>query len=217
MTLPLPSGLTSASLVDAMGRRHTHRCHVLPLISPDPTRVLFGPAATISFLPYRDDEAAGARGFAALFYEAVGTEPEGKVLVLSSGGYPDVSHGGGTKLSRLHNNHLAGLVADGRLRDFGELAAFSFATWCRGEALRWGGDVVVPSAADVPVELGGVTVFPGDYVYADSAGAVVIPAASVVPVLRDAAEIERADRTFSERIRHEDREQVAEAGQDLGR
>jgi regulator of RNase E activity RraA len=212
LPLPLPPGLSCASLVDAMGHRHTHRCHIVALTSPDPTRVLFGPAATIAFLPYRDDQAAAARGFAALFYEAVGTEPSGKVLVLSSGGYPDVSHAGGTKLSRLRNNDLGGLVADGRLRDFSELAAFPFATWCRGEAVRWGGDVVAPVAADVPVEVGGVTVCPGDYVYADSAGAVVIPAASVVPVLQEAAEIERADRTAVEQIRHEDPDEARDVG-----
>lgn len=212
MTLPLPPGLSCASLVDAMGRRHAHRCHVTSLTSPDPARMLFGPAATVAFLPYRDDRAAAERGFAALFYEAVGPEPSGKILVLSSGGYPDVSHAGATKLSRVRNHHLGGIVADGRLRDFEELAAFPVATWCRGEDVRWGGDIVTPVAADVPVEVGGVTVCPGDYVYADSAGVVVIPAASVVPVLQEAAEIERADRRASERIRHEDQGEARDLG-----
>src|SRR3546814_2596319 len=76
----------------------------------------------------------------------------GKVLVLSSGGYPDASLGGGTKLSRLEHQGLAGVLADGRLRDFDELREHPFSTWCRGEATRWGGDTVMPFAANVAVE-----------------------------------------------------------------
>ena len=124
------------------------------------------------------------------------------MLVLSSGGYPDVSHGGGTKLSRLHNHGLAGVLADGRLRDFDELARYGFATWCTGEATRWGGDTVTPCAANTVVEVGEVTVMPGDC--ADRAGAVVIPPASLPDVLAEARRLEDEDRGFRSQIRDED-------------
>src|SRR5262249_11701295 len=159
--------LGCAALVDAMGRIHTHRAHILALASPDPTRPLFGPAITIAYLPYRDDLAQNQLGFAELFYEAIGQDPSGRVLVLSSGGYPDASHGGSTKLSRVHNNRLAGVLTDGRLRDFDELGRYDVAIWCRGEATRWGGETVMPYAANIAVEVGGVLIAPGDYVYAD--------------------------------------------------
>ncbi|QYG93236.1 RraA family protein [Iamia sp. SCSIO 61187] len=191
-----------ASLVDAMGRRHGHRAHLLPMVSPDPGRPLVGPAATITFLPYRDD-VEDPPDFAELFYRAVGPQPEGKVLVLSSGGHPDVSHGGGTKLSRVHNHGLAGVASDGRLRDFAELARFDFATWCRGEATRWGGDTVMPHAAGQPVAFAGVCVVPGDYVYLDDSGGVVIPAADVAEVLAEAHRIEVEDSRSTDHIRAE--------------
>ena len=44
-------GLKCADLVDAMGRLHRHRCHILDLVTPTPGRVLFGPAVTISYFP----------------------------------------------------------------------------------------------------------------------------------------------------------------------
>ncbi|MGW4568969.1 RraA family protein [Streptomyces sp. NPDC004561] len=194
----------SASLVDAMGRVHGHRADILDLVSPDPSRVMFGPAVTVAYLPYRDDLPEKDLGFATLFYRAVGDAPVGKVVVLSSGGYPDSSHGGGTKLSRLHNHRVAGVLADGRLRDFAQLADYGFATWCRGQATRWGGDTVMPFAANTAVEIGGVCVMPGDYVYADSAGAVVIPASSVRRVLEEAARVEDEDERTAELIRTED-------------
>lgn len=193
--------LGCAALVDAMGRIHPHRAHILPLASPDPSRPLFGPAATIAYLPYRDDRPQ--TDFAHFFYQAVGPEPQGRVLVLSSGGYPDASHGGGIKLSRGEHHHIAGVLADGRLRDFAQLAGYGFSTWCRGEATRWGGSTVMPYAAEVAVEIAGVTVIPGDYVFADTAGAVVIPADSIDRVLAEARTVDAEDTQAVEQVRSE--------------
>ncbi|WP_218002748.1 RraA family protein [Nocardia brevicatena] len=190
-------------MVDAMGRVHRHRAHILALKSPEPRRTMFGPAATIAFMPYRDDVPQANLGFGELFYEALGQQPIGQVLVLSSGGYPDVSHGGGTKLGRVEYHRLAGVLADGRLRDFEQLRSYDFATWCRGEATRWGGDTVMPYAANIAVEIDGVTVTPGDLVYADVAGAVVIPADSLSRVLDEADTVEREDVEAAARIRDE--------------
>jgi regulator of RNase E activity RraA len=192
-----------ASLVDAMGRIHSHRAHILSLISPAPRR-LFGPVATIAYLPYRDDLPQTELGFGALFHQALGESAAGTVLVLSSGGYPDASHGGGMKLSRLQNGGAAGVLADGRLRDFNQLAGYTFATWCRGEATRWGGDTVMPYAANVPVEIDGVSVIPGDYLYADTSGAVVIPQTSLQRVIDEALRVEAEDARSVEEIATEE-------------
>jgi regulator of RNase E activity RraA len=192
--------VSCASLVDAMGRLYDHRAHLLPLVGPNPGRQLFGPAATISFLPYRSDLEAPP-DFADVFHRAVGSEGEGRVLVLSSGGHPDTSLGGGTKLLRAQIHRLAGVVSDGRLRDFAQLAGYDFATWCRGEATRWGGDTVMPYAAGQPVVLGGACVMPGDYVYVDASGGVVIPATGVSRVFDEALRIEAEDARFAEDIR----------------
>jgi 4-hydroxy-4-methyl-2-oxoglutarate aldolase len=197
--------LRCADLVDAMGRFHRHRCHVLDLVSPTHGRVLFGPAATISYYPSCSVALDPQRyNFANLFYEAVGDRPAGKVLVLASNGYTNTSMGGGTKLFRLQAHGLAGVFTDGRLRDFAELAAYDFAAYCSGEATHWGGDVVTPFQANVPVVVGGVGVMPGQYVYADAAGAVVIPEGEVDDVLAEALKIEAGDEAFRAAIAAED-------------
>ena len=188
-----------ASLVDAMGRVHGHRAHILSLVSPAPRR-LFGPVATIAYLPYRDDLPQTELGFGPLCHEALDNSPPGTVLVLSSGGYPDASHGGGTKLSRLQHSGAAGVLADGRLRDFDQLGNYAFVTWCRGQATRWGGDTVMPFAANVAVEIGGVSVIPGDYMYADASGAVVIPQASLKRVIDEALTVEADDAKMLKEI-----------------
>lgn len=195
--------LGCANLVDAMGRIHRHRAHILALTSPDPSRALFGPAVTMGYVPYRDDLSRDGAGFGEFFYRAVGHSPAGRVLVLSSGGYPEASHGGGTKLSRVRNHGLAGVLADGRLRDFDDLRGYGFAAWCRGEATHWGGDTTMPYAANATVEVAGVCVTPGDYVYADAAGAVVIPRGSVDRVLAEARTVDAEDHEAMARIREE--------------
>ncbi len=198
------AGLKCADLVDAMGRMHRHRCHILDLVSPTPGRILFGRAVTISYFPScsaaLDPEH---HNFANLFYEAVGDDPAGKVIVLASNGHADTSMGGGTKLLRLHQHGCAGVLTDGRLRDFDELARYDFAAYCSGEATRWGGDHVTPFQANVPVVVDRVTVMPGHYVFADSSGAVAIPDIQIDEVLAEARKVEAADAAARARIARE--------------
>jgi hypothetical protein len=92
----LPPRPPDHDIVDAMGRLHRHRCRILDLVSPTPGRVLFGPAVTISYYPSCSAALDPERyNLANLFYEAVGDDPDGKVVVLASNGYTDVSMGGG--------------------------------------------------------------------------------------------------------------------------
>ncbi|MEU4431540.1 RraA family protein [Nocardia rhamnosiphila] len=106
-------------------------------------------------------------------------------------------------MGRVEHHQLAGVLADGRLRDFEQLRGYDFATWCRGEATRWGGDTVMPYGADIAVEIAGVAVIPGDLVYADAAGAVVIPADSLSRVLDEAEAVEREDAEAALQIQDE--------------
>ena len=202
--VPSVEGLKTADLVDSMGRLHRHRCHILDLVSPTPGRVLFGPAVTISYFPSCSAGLDPERyNLENLFYEAVGDQPEGKVVVLASNGYRDTSMGGGTKLSRLQDHGCAGVLTDGRLRDFDELAAYDFASYCSGEGTRWGGGEVTPFQANVPVVVSRVGVKPGDYVFADSSGAVVIPGGQIDDVVAGARAVEDEDARSREQIAHE--------------
>ena len=62
---------------------------------------------------------------------------------------------------------------------------------------------MAPSAANVPVEVGGVCVSPGDYVYADRSGAVVIPADSLPDVAAEARRVDAEDEAYLSEIRAE--------------
>ncbi|MCF6523146.1 RraA family protein [Streptomyces sp. JJ36] len=208
--------LRCADLVDALGRLHRHHAHILDLVTPTPGRVLFGPAATISYFPscsaMMDPEHYN---FGALFRQAVGPDADaarGKVLVLASNGYRDAPVGGGTKLARVAHHDLAGVLTDARLRDFDELRSYPFAAYCSGAAVRWGGDVITPALANVPVVVAGVGVLPGQYVFADDSGAVVIPESDVDAVLAGATAVREEDAGFRAQIAEERRTGQAGTG-----
>lgn len=183
-------GLTAASICDALGTLRDHRAHILDLVSPTPGEVLFGRAATIRFFPNRADHHSADDRFDELLRAVTG---KGHVLVLGAGGHPDQALAGGKKVARIEAAGFSGVLTDGRLRDLEEIAEFELVAYCGGETVRAAGDDVTPLAANVPVEVDGVGVLPGDWIYADAAGAVVIPAGDVEAVLAEARRIEERD------------------------
>ncbi|AKK28567.1 RraA family protein [Mycobacterium sp. EPa45] len=215
MQLPeLVEGLGVADVVDAMEMQHPHRAHIIELASPDPSRVLVGRAVTVSFLPVRADLMDPQKhSLGPAIYRAVaGHDPAGAVLVMAANGYHATSLGGGTKLSRVENLGMAGILADGMLRDFEELRTYNFATYCRGETVRAGGNEIQPYLADVPVAVGGVTVVPGDVIFAKGSTAVVIPGAEAEQILTNARVVMTKMDQAKEALKTEDPQAVLRQG-----
>ncbi len=210
----LVEGLGVADVIDAMTMRFQHRAHIIHLDSPDPTRVLFGPAVTIGFLPVRKDFMDPEKhSLGPAFYRAIGEDdPTGKVLVMASNGHVDTSLGGGTKLSRVQNHKLAGILCDGQLRDYEEVNSYEFATYCKGETVRAGGNEIQPYLADVPVCVDGVTVVPGDIVFARGTTAVILPADAAQSILENARQIMTKMDGAKNMIASEDPRQVVGQG-----
>jgi regulator of RNase E activity RraA len=198
--------VSCSAICDAMMRRHVHRAHIVDLVSPAPERWMLGPVVTMQFMPLRADMIdPDVHDFSAMLDRAVaGRDPGGCVLAVSSWGHPDQPVAGGKKLSRLANLGLAGLVADARLRDWDEVVDLGIGAWCRGETVRQGGEAIMPWGAGVPVAVDGVTVLPGDWIYADRSGAVVIPAGDLREILEEAARIEERDAAEVARMRARD-------------
>lgn len=193
----LADGLGVADVVDAMMMTHAHRAHIIDLVSPDPSRVLIGTAVTVGFLPVRKDFMdSDKHSLVPAIYRAVkDTDPKGTVLVLASNGHSKTSLGGGTKTSRVENLGMAGILADGYIRDFDEVRSYDFATYCMGEAVRAGGNEVQPYLTNVPVSFAGVTVVPGDVIFAKGSAAVVIPSGEAEAILKKARMImEKMDK-----------------------
>jgi len=82
---------------------------------------------------------------------------------------------------------VAGVVADGPLRDVDEAIVYEFPIYARALTARTARGRVVELGVSVPVRLGEVAVQPGDYLLADRSAVIVIAQRDIERVL-DAAE-----------------------------
>lgn len=98
------------------------------------------------------------------------------------------------------------------LRDYEELNAYSFATYCQGETVRAGGNEIQPYLADVPIAVGGVTVVPGDVIFAKGSTAVVIPGSEAETILTKARGIMKKMDQAKESMKSEHPETVLNQG-----
>jgi 4-hydroxy-4-methyl-2-oxoglutarate aldolase len=132
------------------------------------------------------------------FYELLtglvdGLQP-GDVPVLACGKSRRIQPWGGTQATAAAQRGAAGCVTDGLLRDVGQIRALGLPCFSAGTGavrLRGRGRLV---AVDVPVSCGGVWVSPGDLVFGDVDGVIVVPRSVEDAAIRAAlaqADIER--------------------------
>jgi len=161
MTDVFAEGLCSTLLADVGAR--TMRAAIKPL---RPGWLLRGRALTVA-VPAGDNLAIHA---------ALALARPGDVLVIDGQGYADRALMGGIMCAQALATGIAGVVIDGAMRDAAELRAgglpvFAAALSPAGPHKAGGGRV------NHPIQCGGVTVAPGDWILGDDDGVVVFGAA----------------------------------------
>jgi len=106
----------------------------------------------------------------------------GDVLVVDNGGHA-VSTFGGLATLAASVKGVAGLVADGGVRDREEMIELAFPVFARHMTPLTGRSRLAVTGINEVVSCGGVRVAPGDVIVADGSGVVCIPAAHAVKVL----------------------------------
>lgn len=99
----------------------------------------------------------------------------GDILVIDNGGHC-VSTFGGLATLAAKTKGIAGLVADGGVRDREEMVEHQFPVFARHMTPLTGRTRLAVTAINEPVGCGGVRVRPGDVIVADGSGVVCIPA-----------------------------------------
>ena len=125
---------------------------------------LVGPALTVQTTP--NSAAALAR--------AVEIAQPGDVIVMSRGGEQRHATTGDFAVLNFQEKGIAGMITDGLVTDQRAIERLKFPIFCRGVsaiiAKRGGPE---EGAVNVPVEVGGITVNPGDLIVADEDGVIV--------------------------------------------
>jgi 4-hydroxy-4-methyl-2-oxoglutarate aldolase len=111
----------------------------------------------------------------------------GDVIVVEQRTGIDAGSWGGILTLGAKVRGIAGVIADGPVRDIDEARVYDFPIYCRALTARTARGRVVEAETNQPVTIGEVKVAAGDFAIADASGVAFIPAADIERVL-DAAE-----------------------------
>jgi regulator of RNase E activity RraA len=141
--------------------------------------MVIGPAGTLFLAPPHPDTPPVS------MYAAIRGMAPGAVLVIDGGGW-DACFTGDNQGECGKRRGLAGVVVNGGARDVAGFRSMGMPLFCTGAATRIG--KVQVTGVNVPVEMGGVTIRPGDIIIADEDGVVSVPA-SLLPAVLDKLQI----------------------------
>jgi regulator of RNase E activity RraA len=124
----------------------------------------------------------------------------GDVLVIDNGGHRVSTFGGlATLAAKLRG--VAGLVADGGVRDLEEMIEHEFPVFARHMTPLTGRSRLAVTSINEPVSCGGVRVRPGDVIVGDGSGVVCIPAEHAAAVAELAQGYARDDEAAAAELR----------------
>jgi regulator of RNase E activity RraA len=164
--------IPTTTLADVLGRAQVMDTGLRPLWSGMPR--VAGPAFTVQCPP----------GDNLMLHAAIHRAGPGSVIVVESGDL-DYALAGGNVCAVAQRRGVAAFVADGLIRDLGEVRELGFPVFARG-VIPIPGAKRALGAHGAPVRCGGVLVAAGDTVVADEEGVVVVPAAERDRVLEAA-------------------------------
>ncbi|KAF4159000.1 hypothetical protein CNMCM6069_002898 [Aspergillus lentulus] len=141
---------------------------------------IIAPASTFKFIS-KDDrvppsaEPEDSHGFPAGTHWVDFAKP-GTIAVLEQPADQHCAVLGGIMAVRMKVLGVRGLLVNGRVRDLAEINECKLPVWAKGTSTVGSGAEAKPGARDVPVDVGGVTVSPGDIIFCDPLeGVVAIP------------------------------------------
>lgn len=163
------------------------------------TRRIAGRAVTYRLVPA--DQAPKPDGPPRhLGTTAIELAQPGEVIVVEQRTGIDAGSWGGILTLGAKMRGVAGVVADGPVRDIDEARAYDFPVYCRALTARTARGRVAEAEVNQRVTVAGVSVSPGDYVLADASGVAIVPAADIERVLVAAEEIVAREATMAKAL-----------------
>jgi regulator of RNase E activity RraA len=188
----LTASLVSDAL-DAVGvREHSMQSEVHPIYQ---TAVVVGRAYPVQVVEIYDPNV----GSFCDILDCVNSLKANDVLVMGCNGSMRASIWGNMLATAAKVRGASGMVCDGAIRDVNELTAMKFPSFAKGTSTLNARDRMMAINSGCPVNCGGVIINPGDIVFGDTDGVVVIPKELVPEVIplalkRDADEAQLLDR-----------------------
>jgi regulator of RNase E activity RraA len=170
--------LNSATIATCLYRKGLRNQFVqnVNLINKNAAKMV-GQAFTLRYIPAREDLNP-----LSVFENqkhpqrlAIETCPEGFVLIMDSRKDARAASAGSILITRLMKRGAAGIVTDGGFRDVFEIEKINFPAYQQRTAIST--NLCIHQAIDIniPIACGDVAVFPGDVVFGDADGVMIIP------------------------------------------
>jgi 4-hydroxy-4-methyl-2-oxoglutarate aldolase len=129
------------------------------------------------------------------------TMKSGDVVVMDLDGARDAAAWGGLASRLAQRRGVRATIMWGACRDIEEIRAVGYPVWAVGVCPRRSRNEFTFGSINEPLQIGGVTIAPGDYIVADESGVVCVPRARVGEILELAARIERQEQELLEQVR----------------
>jgi len=176
--------VSTPNLSDAMHRAG----EIKGLVKITPSVKLVGPALTVRSYP----------GDWAKPVEAIDIAEKGEVIVIDAGGTGPAVWGELATHSAIQKK-LSGVVIEGAIRDVPEIVKLKFPAYAR---------LITPTAGEprgfgeigIPIRIGGVSIFTGDWLVGDEDGIVVIPQKKAVEIANRAMDVLERENRLREEI-----------------
>lgn len=176
------AGIWTSTIADTMGRHGVMMPEIRPIFENMTVR---GVAFTV--LNYPNDNITTHKALTML-------EP-GDVLVIDEGRENNTGSFGHNMSLQARNRGIAALITNGCVRDIRLLREERFPAFCRGVCPR-SAQKNTPGSINVPVQVGGLVVSPGDIVIGDDDGVAVVPLAVAEEIVKKARS--RMDMEFQQ-------------------
>jgi regulator of RNase E activity RraA len=124
----------------------------------------------------------------------------GQVVVIDNNGRPEATVWGDILTWVASERQIAGTVIDGVCRDSDRCVELEYPVFARGNTMRTGKDRVTADAYNVPVQIAGVRVEPGDWLMGDADGVIAIPASRCEEVVAIAEDIEAVEQQIRDKV-----------------
>lgn len=176
-----------ALLHEALGRRGALSHDIKPVFAG---AKVMGTAFTVR----------GTAGDNLAFHRAIAEACPGNVLVATVNGFLEAGGFGEIAAVAAKARGLLGFVLDGSVRDVDCLSRVNFPVFARGVSIK-GTMKCFPGEMNVPIDLAGVRVNPGDIVVGGSDGVVIVPRDELSNVITRARAIKHREAEMIARIK----------------
>lgn len=107
--------------------------------------------------------------------DAIKIAGSGDVIVVSNKGRTGMACWGGILSNAAKKAKVVGVIIDGYCRDVDEINELNLPVYAKGSDVRAPRNKVFQEATNVDIEINKIKISPGDWIYADESGVVVIP------------------------------------------